>query len=51
MTIQTIIDTYYQGWAKRNRTQARFVMADDMRHSSPEANFYGADNFLNQCSR
>ena len=49
MDIQTIIDTYYQGWGKRNKAQARSVMADNMTHQAREGRFTDADNFIDTC--
>lgn len=49
MDSKQIIDTYYQGWAKRDKTQTRSVMADNMSHASPEGQFLDADTFLSEC--
>lgn len=49
MNSKSIIDTYYQGWAKRDKSQVRSVMADNMIHAAPEGKFNNADTFLAQC--
>ena len=49
MDIQTIVETYYQGWATRDQALARSVMADTMTHGSVHDHFASSDEFLTQC--